>query len=91
MTCRAEIIVVQYEDAVFVPVQSVVRVKGKTVVYVAKSGHTEPREVRVGMDNNRMIHIIDGLSVGEPVLLSPPLAPSESPLAQPSIETQNPG
>ena len=90
MTCRAQIIVEEYDDAVFVPVQSVVRVEGNTVVYVANGGNSDRREVRAGMDNNRMIHVIEGLSEGEPVLLSPPLASSESPLAPPQDERLRP-
>ncbi len=35
MTCKCEIIVEQYDDAVYVPLQSVVRVGDQTVVYVA--------------------------------------------------------
>ena len=76
MTCRAEIIVEQYDDALFVPVQSVVRVNGKTVVYVPTSEGPQPREVEIGLDNNRMIRLIGGVSQGQKVLLAPPLAPS---------------
>jgi len=80
MTCRAEMIVAEYEDAVYAPVQSVVRVNGQTVVYLDK-GDTPPekRPVTVGLDNNRMIHILDGLAEGERVLLNPPLEPSTAP------------
>ena len=76
MTCRAEIIVEQYADALYVPVQSVMRVGGRTVVYVQTPGGPEQREVNVGLDNNRMIRVIEGLREGESVLLAPPLAPS---------------
>jgi HlyD family secretion protein len=81
MTCRAEIIVTQYDDAVYVPVQSVVRVQGQSVVYVADGATAVRRAVKVGLDNNRMIHVTGGLSAGETVLLAPPLAPSEAPLS----------
>jgi HlyD family secretion protein len=76
MTCRAEIIVEEYADAIFVPVQSVVRVGGQYMAYVAGGGAPEARPVRVGLDNNRMIRVLEGLDVGEQVLLAPPLAPS---------------
>ncbi|HUU22543.1 MAG TPA: efflux RND transporter periplasmic adaptor subunit [Phycisphaerae bacterium] len=78
-TCRAEIIVEQHTDCLYVPVQSVVRVGGKTVAYVQTAKGPERREVQVGLDNNRMIRIIEGLKEGEPVLLAPPLAPSAVP------------
>ena len=75
MSCRAEIIVKRYEDAVHVPIQAVVRVKGKPTVYVynQKEKKFVPREVDTGLDNNRMVHIIKGLEPGEQVLLTPPL------------------
>ena len=76
MTCRAEIIVEQHTDSLYVPVQSIVRVGGKTVAYVQTPDGPERREVKVGLDNNRVIRIIDGLKDGELVLLAPPLAPS---------------
>lgn len=75
MTCRAEIIVEQHPDAVYVPVQSVMRVKGRPTVYVVgPDGKAQPREVDLGLDNNRMAHIQSGLREGELVLLTPPLA-----------------
>jgi HlyD family secretion protein len=82
MTCSAEIIIEEYTDALYVPVQSVVRIKDRPVVYMAGSINAEFREVEIGLDNNRMIRIISGLSEGEKVLLAPPLAPSEAPLQE---------
>jgi len=76
MTCSTEIIVEQYADALYVPVQCVVRVGGKTVAYVQTPSGPEQREVNVGLDNNRVIRIIEGLKEGEPVVLAPPLGPS---------------
>ena len=76
MTCRAEIIVAEYTDALYVPIQCVLRVAGEPTVYVRTAEGFEPREVQLGLDNNRMMHIISGLQGGEEVLLAPPLAPS---------------
>jgi len=76
MTCRAEILVESYGETMFVPVYSVLRVGGKTVVYVQGPRGPERREVEAGLDNNRMIRIIRGLSEGEQVLLAPPLGQS---------------
>ncbi len=75
-TCRTEIIVEKYDDAVYVPVQAVTRVAGDTMVYMHKGESVVPRRVEIGMDNNRMIRIISGLKEGEVVLLDPPLKPS---------------
>ena len=74
MTCLADILVEEYTDAVYVPVQAVVRVAGRPTVYLASGKTPEPREVELGLDNNRMVHILSGLSPGERVMLTPPLA-----------------
>jgi HlyD family secretion protein len=76
MSCKAEIIIEEYDDVIYIPVQAVLRVGGKHTVYVQSSKGFEPREVEIGLDNNRMIRIIRGLQVGEVVLLTPPLAPA---------------
>jgi len=77
MTCRSEIIVEQYEEALYLPVQCIVRVGEKSVAYVPGPDGPELREVQVGYDNNRMIRIVSGLDPGDQVLLAPPLAPSQ--------------
>ncbi|HUW19735.1 MAG TPA: hypothetical protein VMW16_10585 [Sedimentisphaerales bacterium] len=73
MSCKAEIIVEQYENELYIPVQAVLRVGGEQTVYVANGKEAEPRKVQIGMDNNRMVRIISGLREGETVLLTPPL------------------
>ena len=73
MSCQAEIIVAKHDSALFVPVQSVIRVGGQPTVFVVKGRAIEERRVEMGLDNNRMVHIISGLSEGEEVLLAPPL------------------
>ena len=78
MSCRGEIIVEEHEQAIYVPVHSVVREKGKTVVYVMEHGGIAPREVEIGLDNNRMVHITKGLEEGEEVLLAPPLSTGDA-------------
>ena len=73
MNCEAEIIVEQHEKAKYVPVQSVVKISGQPVVYVKTPHGVERRNVKVGLDNNRMIHVLEGLEVGEEVQMTPPL------------------
>jgi len=73
MSCKVEIIVEQYEDTVYIPVQAVIRVAGQPAVYTVKEGTIEERKVEMGLDNNRMVRIISSLSEGEVVLLTPPL------------------
>lgn len=74
MSCKVEIVVAQYEDAIYVPVQSVIRVNRQPTVYVVKEdGEVEERPVEIGLDNNRMVRITSGLREGEVVWLAPPL------------------
>ena len=73
MSCSAEIIIQQLDNAFYVPVQAVLRVGGRPTVYVIKKRETEARPVEIGLDNNRMVHIISGLEEKEKVLLTPPL------------------
>jgi HlyD family secretion protein len=76
MSCKVEIIVEEYDDVIFIPIQAVVRVGGKPTVYVVSDGTIDERQVEIGLDNNRMVHVLDGLVEGEAVLLTPPLKPA---------------
>jgi HlyD family secretion protein len=74
MSCKAEIVVEQYDDTIYVPVQAVLRVGGEPAVFIVKDNKSiEQRKVEIGLDNNRMVRIISGLKEGELVLLTPPL------------------
>jgi len=77
MSCLAEIIVARYDNALYIPVQAVMRVDGEPTVYVVNGKALEPRKVEIGLDNNRMIHILSGLGEGEIVSLTPPLESAE--------------
>lgn len=72
MSCQAEVIVKQYQDAIYVPLQAVIKIGTEFNVY-AKSGKSfQPRKVKIGLDNNKVIHILEGLKEGDIVLLNPP-------------------
>lgn len=73
MSCKAEIIIAQYEDTVYIPVQAVLRIAGQPTVYVVKNGSYTERSVEIGLDDNKMIRIASGLEEGEVVLMTPPL------------------
>lgn len=73
MSCDVELIKESFDTALYVPVQCVVRVDGTPRVYVKDNGQWVPRIVRVGLDNNRMIHILEGVREGEEVMLAPPV------------------
>lgn len=85
MSCTAEIIVEEYKDALYIPVQAVLRVKGRSTVYLVKNGRLEPRVVETGLDNNRMVRIIKGLEPDDVVSLSPPLG--QASVAETETET----
>ena len=76
MGCKAEIIVAQYDNVLYVPVQCVVRVAGESYVWVKGAAGDERRKVVTGLDNSRFVRIISGLSAREEVSLSPPLGES---------------
>jgi HlyD family secretion protein len=73
MNCTVEIVVEQYKEATYVPVQAVIRVGGQPTLYVVDGDELEPRDVEIGLDNDSMIRIVSGLDVGERVSLAPPL------------------
>jgi len=78
MTCKADILVAYYEEALTVPLQSVLRVDDKPTVYTrGRHGVPEPQVIEVGLDNNRKVRVISGLEAGTEVLLNPPLAEAE--------------
>jgi HlyD family secretion protein len=78
MNCKAEIIVEQYADALYVPLQTVRRVGGRPMVCVLHvDGTVEERQVEAGLDNNSVLRIVGGLQEGELVLLKPPLKAGE--------------
>jgi len=79
MTCRAEILVERYESALYVPIHTVVRIGDTPTVFVVEDGRLVQRSIEVGLDNNRMIRVISGVTEGELVALAPPLEDTEKP------------
>jgi HlyD family secretion protein len=73
MSCQARIIVETHDNVLSVPVQAVLQVQGVPTVYVKAGNEFVPRQVEIGLDNNRLIHVKDGLKTGDIVLLTPPL------------------
>lgn len=90
MNCRAEIIIDELDEVLYVPLQSVVRVGRESVVYLPTSSAPQPRVVETGLDNNRMIHVVAGLTEAERVLLNPPLQASRRPEGSPSPRRERP-
>jgi HlyD family secretion protein len=74
MSCQSTILIEEHLDAISVPMQSVVGRGGDSLIYVVNGNKAEPRKVITGLDNKAMIHIVNGLTPGEQVLLVPPLS-----------------
>ena len=73
MSCDVELVKHSYDKVLYCPMQCVTRIEGVPHVYVQKDGQWMPRQVEVGLDNNRMIHLVSGVSVGDVVMLAPPV------------------
>ncbi|VGO20085.1 HlyD family efflux transporter periplasmic adaptor subunit [Pontiella sulfatireligans] len=69
MSATVEIVTDQLRDVLHVPIQAVVSSKGKHYVYVVKRGRKALREVGIGKYNTQLIEVVDGLEVGEEMLL----------------------
>jgi HlyD family secretion protein len=78
MSCTAEIVVAQYKEATYIPVQAVLNVDGQQTAYVLDGGDLEARTVETGKDNGIVIKIDSGLEAGELVALNPPLQDATS-------------
>ncbi len=88
MSCRARIVVAEYDDALYIPIQAVIRVGHQPTVYVVDGRSVQPRPVEIGLDNNRMVHILSGLEQGDAVLLTPPLG--EATVAESTTDATEP-
>ncbi len=80
MSCKVEIIVAEYDDALYLPVQAVLRVKGQPTVWVVTPKELKATPVELGLDNARMVRVLSGVEEGQRVVLTPPLSASAAPL-----------
>jgi HlyD family secretion protein len=71
MTVAADIIAARRQDAIRVPVHSVVQVAGRHVAFVRQGEDVNARKVRIGLVSDESIEILDGLEEGEEVVLRP--------------------
>src|SRR5262245_7871469 len=72
MTASVSIVVDQRKNVLRVPVQAVVREKGKAVCFVKGARGAEKRELAVGLSDDKYAEIKEGLSEGDEVILNPP-------------------
>jgi len=74
MSCKVEILVERLDDVIIVPITVVANRGGRKVCWVVTpQGSREERVVQTGVFNDTFVQIVDGLNVGEKVLLNPPL------------------
>lgn len=71
MTAKVEILVDEFHEVVFVPIQAVFAEETEQVCYV-KQGGLERRVVETGAYNDEFIQIVSGVEVGEEVVLKAP-------------------
>ena len=106
MNCKVNILVEKYDNTIQVPVQVVANRLGRKICYVVESGNPKEREVVTGAFNDTYVQILDGLEVGEEVLLNPlpftdsaaasfqqipPTPEGEAPPAEPSTQQRRGG
>ena len=89
MSCQAEVIVKQYKDAIYVPLQAVIKIGTDFNVYVKSGKSFQPRKVQIGLDNNKVIHILEGLKEGDIALLNPPFKSTTGNSQNRSLSEQN--
>ena len=72
MTAKAEIIVADLKDVLYVPTQAVTVRSEKEVCYVAKGSKMVPTPVQVGLSNDNYVEIKSGLRENDKVLTYAP-------------------
>ena len=77
MKCEVSMLIESYADVLSVPMQCVLRVDGRPSVFKLENGVPVPYPVELGYDNGRMIHVVSGISAGDEIMLTPPLAAAE--------------
>lgn len=73
MSCDVELIKQSYDKVLYCPMQCVTRIDGVAHVYVKNGKDWVPRKVEVGLDNNRMIHLVKGVNAGDVIMMAPPV------------------
>jgi multidrug efflux pump subunit AcrA (membrane-fusion protein) len=72
MNCRVTIHPNAVSNAILVPIVSVFEEKGKYYCYARANSTWERREVKVGLSNENMVQITEGLQEGDEVFLQKP-------------------
>lgn len=79
MTAQVEILVTQLDSVLSIPTLAVLQFKGKDHVFVHRADGTwDRREIKLGISNDKLVEVTEGLNEGEEVALSPVLLMSET-------------
>lgn len=70
MTAVVDIHVDRIEDVLSIPVQAVAQVKKETWCYVHSDEGVERRLIKLGRSNDKFVHVVEGLSAGDRVILN---------------------
>lgn len=71
LSAQVEILVQHSADAMVIPLLCVVEERGQPCVRVKRRGGATTREVKLGIANDALVEVLDGLNEGELVLLNP--------------------
>lgn len=85
MSAKTEILLARLNDVVAVPVQAIFSSAGQPYVFVGTAEKWEKRPVKTGLASSARTEIVEGLRMGENVLLSRPKNAPEDP---PATSTQ---
>jgi len=71
LTAEIVMLVSSREDVLQAPIQSVMTVVSQQIAFVIKGGKAELRRVKIGESNDRMVEVLEGIDVGEVVVMNP--------------------
>jgi HlyD family secretion protein len=90
ISARAEIIITNLVNVLWVPIHAVVSHQSQQVCFVDNGGGPIPVPVSVGLFNDRFIEVKSGLKEGDRVLLAPPTDSEAAEMESSSSETNQP-
>jgi RND family efflux transporter MFP subunit len=70
MFVKADVVVEQRADVLVIPKQLILQRRGRSVVFVEEAGVAQEREIEIGLQDDVMAEVVDGLAEGERVITS---------------------
>jgi len=86
VTAEVEIIIADLKDVIAVPVAAVMEKRGQYFCAVRKGESIERRAVKLGLGNDKLVNITEGLEDGDALILNPRKA-----LGEDAVEETGPG